>query len=107
MGRGANGLAGQAKSRKLPLNPAEKQASPLVTVVIGVNDVAAVGCHPTRELPHQPGLVGADHLENGSGGRHGSSEINLSMTDGHLLIREKTANSTAYGALQTEQRMES
>ena len=73
MGRGAYGIPRYAKAIQLPLNPADEQASALVTVVIGVHDIAAIGCHPTRELPHQPGLIGADHLENRSGGRHGNS----------------------------------
>ena len=86
MGRGANRFPGQAKALQLPLNPAEEQPSTLVTVVIGVHDVAAVGCHPTRELPHQPGLIWADHLQDRCGGAHAESQIDLSMTDGSWLI---------------------
>ena len=66
-----NGLAGQAEALQLPLDAAEEQACSLIAVVVGVHDVAAIGRHPARELPHQPRLIGADHLQDGGGGRHG------------------------------------
>ena len=85
MGRWTDGLPGQAEALELPLDPTKEQASPLITVVIGVHDIAAVGCHPTRELSDQPRLIGADHLENRRGRRHESSQIGLSMTDDRWL----------------------
>ena len=56
---------------ELPLNPTQEQARPLVAVVVGVDDVAAVARHPTGELPHKPRLIRANHLKDGGGSRHG------------------------------------
>ena len=71
--RRSNSLVGQAETLKLPLNTAQKQAGTLIAVVIGMHDVAAIARHPTGELPHQAGLVLADHLKDGRSSRHGGA----------------------------------
>ena len=65
LGRGANRLPRQAEARQLPFDPAEEQAGALVAVVVGVDDVAAIGRHPAGQLPHQTRPVRADHLQDG------------------------------------------
>ncbi len=72
-GGGANRLARQAETLQLPLNATEKKASTLIAVVIGVNDVAAVGGNPTGEFAHQAGLIRTDHLKDGRSSRHGGA----------------------------------
>ena len=65
-----NGVAWNTEPDQLPFNPAEEQTSPHIGVVIGMANVAAVGCHPARQLTHQPGPIGTDHLEDDRGLTH-------------------------------------
>ena len=68
--RRADRLPRQAEALHLPLQPAEKQAGAGIGVVIGMTDIAAIGCHPARKGAHQPGTVGADHLKDRRGEGH-------------------------------------
>ena len=69
--RRRNRFPGETEALKLPLNATEEQTRPLVAVVVGMDDVAAVARHPTGELPHKPRLIRANHLKDGGGSRHG------------------------------------
>ena len=60
-------IPGNTESLELPLNPAEKQPSSRVRVVIGMTNAAAVGCHPTRQFADQARPIGADHLKDDRG----------------------------------------
>ena len=66
-------IPGNAESLELPLNPAEKQPSSRVRVVIGMTNAAAVGCHPTRQFADQARPIGADHLEDDRGVTHNNA----------------------------------
>lgn len=54
----------QTEAIEIPLDPTEKQPCPRIGVVVGVADVAAVGCHPTCQLTDQPRTIRADHLQD-------------------------------------------
>ena len=66
-------IAGNAESMELPLNPAEKQPSPRIRVVIGMTNAAAVGRHPTRQFADQARPIGADHLKDDGGVTHNNA----------------------------------
>jgi hypothetical protein len=66
-------IPGYAESLELPLNPAEKQPSSRVRVVIGMTNAAAVGCHPTRQFADQARPIGADHLKDDRGVTHNNA----------------------------------
>lgn len=70
MGRRGDRWPRQPETLLLPLQAAQKQPSTRVGVVVGMADVAAVGCHPTRQLAHQPRPVRADQLQDDGRRRH-------------------------------------
>ena len=67
------GIPGNAKSRELPFDPAEKQPRSGVGVVIGMANVAAIGCHPTRQFTDQARTIGTDHLKDDRGVTHNNA----------------------------------
>ena len=66
-------IPGNTESLELPLNPAEKQPSSSVGVVIGMANAAAIGCHPTRQFADQARAIRADHLKNDRGVTHNNA----------------------------------
>ena len=62
-----------AESPELPFNPAQKQPRPGVSVVIGMANAAAIGCHPTRQFADQARAIRADHLEDDRGVTHNNA----------------------------------
>lgn len=62
-----------AESLELPFNPAQKQPRPGISVVIGMANAAAIGCHPTRQFTDQARAIGADHLEDDRGVTHNNA----------------------------------
>ena len=66
-------IPGNAKSLELPFNPAEKEPRSCVGVVIGMANVAAIGCHPTRQFTDKARAVGTDHLKDDRGVTHNNA----------------------------------
>jgi len=67
------GIPGNTKTLELPFNPAEKQPRSGVGVVIGMANVSAIGCHPTRQFADQAWTIGADHLKDDRGVTHNNA----------------------------------
>ena len=67
------GIPGNAKSLELPFDPAEKQPRSGIGVVIGMANVAAIGCHPTRQFTDQARTIGTDHLKDDRGVTHNNA----------------------------------
>ena len=67
------GIPGNTKSLELPFNPAEEQPRSGVGVVIGMANVSAIGCHPTRQFADQAWTIGADHLKDDRGVTHNNA----------------------------------
>ena len=67
------GIPWNPKSLELPFNAAEKKPRSSVSVVIGMANAAAIGCHPTRQFADQARTIGTDHLEDDRGVTHNNA----------------------------------
>ena len=70
---GPDGLARQTEPLQTPLDPAEKQTSASIRVMVGVMNVASVCSHPSSELTDESRTIRADQLQDCRWGNHGEA----------------------------------
>ena len=72
---GRDGLPGQTKTLQSPFDPAEKQTSASISVMIGVMNVPPVCSHPSSELTDESRTIRADQLQDDRDGGQGRTGI--------------------------------
>ena len=66
-------LTRNPESLQLPFDPAEKHAGAGIGVMVGMADVATIGCHPAGKLTHQSRTIRTDQLQDHGRCRHGNA----------------------------------
>ena len=72
---GPDGLPGQTEPLQSPFDPAEKQTSASIRVMVGVMNVAPVCSHPSSKLTDESRTIRADQLQDDRDGGQGRTGI--------------------------------
>ena len=72
---GPDGLARQTEPLQSPFDPAEKQTSASIRVMVGVMNVAPVCSHPSSKLTDESRTIRADQLQDDRDGGQGRTGI--------------------------------